>query len=195
MEAIRSSETSGTSLWTTLRHIPEDDTLHQWCCWMNRSRRQWIFPYEIKSKNQRNRHTKSMYESIYECIMYYVCMYVCIYRMYLPNLLTNQKQIISKQPRTKMFPALIRSAHWQPPSASLVHLHFTRKQHFLSEKPTIPSFIQPPPYPSSPLSLYRLYTYLHIHTWLWSRCVKAVYILKVWMYLYQVNHVGMSVSV
>jgi hypothetical protein len=27
MEAIRSSETSGTTLRTTLRHIPEDDTL------------------------------------------------------------------------------------------------------------------------------------------------------------------------
>jgi hypothetical protein len=28
MEAIRSSETLGTTLWTTRRHIPEDDTLH-----------------------------------------------------------------------------------------------------------------------------------------------------------------------
>jgi hypothetical protein len=28
MEAIRSSETSGTTLRTTRRHIPEDDTLY-----------------------------------------------------------------------------------------------------------------------------------------------------------------------
>jgi hypothetical protein len=27
MEAIRYSETSGTTIWTTRRHIPEDDTL------------------------------------------------------------------------------------------------------------------------------------------------------------------------
>jgi hypothetical protein len=27
MEAIRSSETSGTTQWTTRHHIPEDDTL------------------------------------------------------------------------------------------------------------------------------------------------------------------------
>jgi hypothetical protein len=32
MEAIRSSETSGTTLWTTRRHIPEDDTLQNHCC-------------------------------------------------------------------------------------------------------------------------------------------------------------------
>jgi hypothetical protein len=28
MEAIRSSETSGATQWTTQRHIPEDDTLY-----------------------------------------------------------------------------------------------------------------------------------------------------------------------
>jgi hypothetical protein len=32
MEAIRSSETSGTNLRTTRRHIPEDDTLHNHRC-------------------------------------------------------------------------------------------------------------------------------------------------------------------
>jgi hypothetical protein len=32
MEAIRSSETSGTTLRTTRRHIPEDDTLQNHRC-------------------------------------------------------------------------------------------------------------------------------------------------------------------
>jgi hypothetical protein len=32
MEATHSSETSGTTLWTTQRHIPEDDTLQNHRC-------------------------------------------------------------------------------------------------------------------------------------------------------------------
>jgi hypothetical protein len=35
MEAIRSSETSGTTLRTTRGHIPEDDTLQMYSCILN----------------------------------------------------------------------------------------------------------------------------------------------------------------
>jgi hypothetical protein len=38
----------------------------------------------------------------------------------------HQKEILFVQPRTKMFPALIPCAYWEPVSAWRVHLQFTR---------------------------------------------------------------------
>jgi hypothetical protein len=46
-----------------------------------------------------------------------------------------KEEIISMHPRTKIFPALTRCAYGEPPSAWLVHLQFTREQHFISENP------------------------------------------------------------
>jgi hypothetical protein len=60
-------------------------------------------------------------------------------------------QILSKKPRTKTFSALILSAYWQVPPAWQRHLKFTSEQHFRSEKPPNPVFLNHPVLPKCPL--------------------------------------------
>jgi hypothetical protein len=64
MEAIRSSETSGTTLRTTRRYIPEDDTLQNHRC---ENLKSYMYRICLELNDKGEKHISTDFDTVRKC--------------------------------------------------------------------------------------------------------------------------------